>query len=274
MTFGKVVSDPILYALCAAPFLAWLGVAWYHWRKKSKVVVEQIAEIVGKDSAILQLNGRIFRLENDLALARDEAAQAWRRWENAVSMVNGYGEGRVKIISNLERFGMTLDGNNEIVVHGPKMLPPVFKGGVMVKPAQMVPILAKGLEHDAPPPFDGDVVPIICWYRLVPDDKIKGQINEEFSHYEDAAMVLQDPKNRKNKTMVLKLPATNIPDPRGGTKFSGKWVWHQKVRTTEVSPRVLPANYEELKAKAVANLKRLRKEYEGFPDVGAIAGKV
>lgn len=221
-----------------------------------------------------QMKSEVNQLKNDLALSQDELAQAWRRWKNLASMVSSYGDGRVQIILNLGRFGMTLDKDNEIIVHGPRMLPPVFKDGVMIKPAQMVPILAKGLDHDALPPFDGDIIPIVCWYRLVPDVNIKGQINEEFSHFEDADMVLQDPKNRKNRKMIVKLPTTNIPTPRGGTTFSGKWIWYQKLRTTELTPQVLPAEYEELKAKAIANLRELRQAYKGFPDSGPIFGKM
>lgn len=209
--------------------------AVWNRRKRQKAAAMRNAEFEQRR----QLAKQVADLENALGLKDDELVQAWRRWENLASMVRSYSEGRTRIIANLDRFGMTLDQNNEIVVRGPRMLPPVWKGGVMVKPAQMVPILAKGLEPSPPPPYEGDDVPVICWYRLVPDAKIKGQINEEFSHYEDAEMVLQDPKNRKNKKMIIKLPTTNIPPPRGGTTFSGKWVWHQKFRTSEVSPHIL-----------------------------------
>mgnify|MGYP003582221659 CR=1 FL=1 len=238
MSFGKVVSDPVLYALCVAPFLAWAGIAWHYWKKKTNLVDHQAAKLASHETHMIQLNARIAELEVELGLKDDEVKEAWSRWENATSLVRSYGEGRMRIIQNLDRFGMTLDAKDEIVVRGPRMYPSVWKNGEIVKPASMVPILAKGLEQTPPPRIEGDPIPIICWYRLVPDEKIKGQINEEFSHYEDAEMVLQDPKNRKNKTMTIKLPTESVPSPRGGTKFSGKWRWHLKQRTGDQSPRI------------------------------------
>lgn len=179
------------------------------------------------------------RLEVQYGLMVDEKGEAWRRWENSSRIANDMSMMRMKIIENLDRFGMTLNADNEIVVRGPRMTPAVVRNGVVIKPAQMVPILAKGLKHDAPPPFQGDLLPVICWFRVIPDEKIKGKFNEEFSHYEDADMILQDPKNRKNKKMIVKLPTENVPPPRGGTKFSGKWVWRQQLRTDEVSPKII-----------------------------------
>lgn len=250
---------------------------WKFWKKKtsssSKVHDDALAklkdtlEMVDADATITMFNAdvrirrlraRIAELEHELGLKDDEVREAWGRWQNSTNIATSYGGERVKIIQNLDRFGMTLDKDNEIVVHGPRMIPAVVRNGEMIKPAQMIPILAKGLQQPPPPPYSGDVVPIICWYRLVPDDKIKGQINEEFSHYEDCEMTLQDPKNRKNKKMIIKLPTANVPTPRGGTKFSGKWVWHQKFRTEEVSPRIVEDQNAIIKEKAAARFKELR----------------
>lgn len=154
-----------------------------------------------------------------------------RREEMLLNMVQALQAERMVICEGLHRYGLSVGAEGKIIMVNRRM-----------------PVMACGIE---PPPLQknsDELKPIICWYRLVPsqvkkeDGTIEQRINEEYSHYEEAK-VQETTKNgrptKKSQPIVILPPVGALPTPRGGTTFSGKWVWHQKWRTDEVSPKII-----------------------------------
>lgn len=165
--------------------------------------------------------------EEQIAELKEENAHLSQQLASKTRMVEGYIKERVEFSGQLYRYGLAFGSGKIISVHHP------------------MPI-ASGLTLDPPKPYSNELKPVICWYRLVPDQKIKGQINEEYSHYEeakvdDAPSKSGRPKKAKKNQPLKVIPPLEgaVPTPRGGTIFTGKWTWKLKYRTNELTPKIL-----------------------------------
>jgi hypothetical protein len=172
----------------------------------------------------------------ELGLRDDELVELGRRWENNTRLANSYMEGRVKIIRELERFGLALLANNEIegrARYQPKIVPG--------KPAPKTPppIMAKGLIADPIPEISYEDKPIIAWYRLIREKQKDGTelMVEHFNHFQDVEE--KDIKrNKHGKIDMIALPEKNTPPSKAGTHFTGKWVYKFMKRTEETCPKI------------------------------------
>lgn len=63
------------------------------------------------------------------------------------------------------------------------------------------------------------LLPVTCWYRLAPNKK--GEIEEDYNHFNEGHI------------------EGKFPPPKGGTTFSGKWIYKHKYRTNELVPKIV-----------------------------------